>query len=89
VKHVDIRVTGLVQGVFFRASTQAAAEELGVTGTVRNEADGSVAIEAEGDETAIERFVAWCRRGPSRARVERLDVAEGTLRGYRRFDVTG
>ncbi|MFN8179969.1 MAG: acylphosphatase [bacterium] len=88
MKHFDIRVTGLVQGVFFRASTQRAAEELGVSGTVRNEPDGSVFIEVEGPDDALERFVAWCRRGPSRARVERVAVSEGKLRGYAGFAVT-
>ena len=88
MKHVDIRVIGLVQGVFFRVSTQRAAEGLGVNGTVRNEADGSVFIEAEGSSEAIERFVTWCRRGPSRARVDRLVVVEGELCGYLSFEIT-
>jgi acylphosphatase len=88
MKHVDIRVVGLVQGVFFRVSTQRSAESLGVTGTVRNDADGSVVIEAEGSDAAIERFVAWCRRGPSRARVDRLVVVEGKPQGYRDFSIT-
>lgn len=89
MKHVDVRVIGLVQGVFFRASAQRAAEGLGVTGTARNEADGSVFLEAEGSDEAVERFVAWCRRGPSHARVDRLAVVEGEIRGYRGFTITG
>jgi acylphosphatase len=49
-KHFNIRISGRVQGVFFRASTKAKAEELGISGFVQNEPDGSVYIEAEGEE---------------------------------------
>ena len=87
MKHLDIHVQGLVQGVFFRVSTQRAARELGIRGTVRNEADGSVRIEAEGSEATLETFLAWCRRGPSRARVERVTALEGAVCGYDGFEV--
>lgn len=89
MKHVDIRVTGRVQGVFFRVSTRNKALELGVTGTVRNEPDGSVAIEAEAKAAALDRFVEWCRKGPANAVVKRLDVTEGAPRGYDGFVITG
>jgi acylphosphatase len=88
VKHVDIRVRGRVQGVCFREATRREAERLGVAGTVRNEPDGSVFIEAEGEEKRIEKLVAWCRVGPPAAAVARLDVIEGPLRGYDGFRVT-
>ena len=87
MKHLDIHVQGRVQGVFFRASTERAARELGITGTVRNEADGSVRIEAEGEEAKLDAFVAWCRKGPSRARVERVSAVPGQVRGYEGFEV--
>lgn len=89
MKHVDIRVTGRVQGVFFRVSTQNKARELGVTGTVRNEPDGSVAIEAEAEAAVLDRFVEWCRKGPPNADVKRLAVTEGKPRGYDGFVITG
>ena len=89
MKHLDIRVSGLVQGVFFRASAQRAAWEHGVTGSARNEPDGSVFIEAEGSDQALERFVAWCKKGPSRARVDRVVATEGETVGYAAFDITG
>ena len=76
MKHLSIRVTGRVQGVFFRVSTQRKALELGVNGTVRNEIDGSVAIEAEAEPPALDRFVAWCRKGPANADVKRLAVTD-------------
>ena len=88
MKHLDIRVRGRVQGVFFRETTRQEADRLGVTGTVRNEPDGSVAIEAEGPAERLDRFVEWCREGPPRANVESLDATEGELRGYDGFRVT-
>ena len=88
MKHLDIRVRGRVQGVYFRETTRREADRLGVTGTVRNEPDGSVAIEAEGSEERLDRFVEWCREGPPSARVESLSATEGDVRGYDGFRVT-
>jgi acylphosphatase len=88
VKRLDIRVTGLVQGVFFRASTQDKARELGVQGTVRNELDGSVFIEAEGEAEALDRFVRWCRKGPPGARVVDLEVSEREPARLTGFEIT-
>jgi acylphosphatase len=86
-KHFSIRVSGLVQGVFLRASTKEKADSMNILGFVRNEPDGSVYIEAEGDETALQNFIAWCHRGPSRAEVEHCDVKEGELKGYDQFKI--
>lgn len=85
MKHMAIRVTGKVQGVFFRASTQQTAAACAIQGFVRNEPDGSVYIEAEGEEANLRRFMEWCKKGPSGARVDKLDTAEGTLRHYKDF----
>jgi acylphosphatase len=85
--HYDIYISGHVQGVFYRASACAEAQRLGLRGFVRNEDDGSVYAEAEGEVEALERFVAWCRRGPSRARVDRVKVVEGEAAGLGAFQV--
>jgi acylphosphatase len=63
-----------VQGVWFRASTRERAEQLGLVGWVRNRADGSVELEAEGAAAAVEAILAWCRGGPPGARVDAVDV---------------
>lgn len=85
-RHYDIRVTGRVQGVFFRASAKAEAARLSLRGFVRNEEDGSVHAEAEGDRESLDRFVAWCRRGPAHARVDEVKVEERPgLEGFRDF----
>ena len=82
-----IRVIGKVQGVFFRASTKTMADELNIKGFVRNERDGSVYIEAEGDDENMTHFLTWCKQGPQRASVDRLDVVETNVVGYRDFSV--
>jgi acylphosphatase len=74
LKQVQIYVRGRVQGVFFRASTQREAKRLGLTGWVKNRPDGSVEMLAEGEEDDLKVFIAWANRGPSAARVERVDV---------------
>lgn len=61
---------GLVQCVGFRGYSKRVAESLGVVGFVENREDGSVHIEAEGEESALKAFLVACRKGPSRARVE-------------------
>ncbi len=70
--HVTIR--GRVQGVYFRASTVYEAQNLGLTGWVRNSPDGSVEAVAEGTCEKIEELIAWCKKGPSGARVTNVEV---------------
>ena len=69
-------IAGRVQGVGFRWFTHDAAAREGVHGWVRNLADGSVEVVAEGDEASVDRLEAAARRGPSSARVEQFDVEE-------------
>ncbi|MDP2632856.1 MAG: acylphosphatase [Candidatus Curtissbacteria bacterium] len=71
---VSIRVYGDVQGVFFRRSAKDEADKLGVTGWVRNEADGSVVMMVVGDRKNLEKFVKWCKGGPPLSKVERVEV---------------
>lgn len=81
-------VHGLVQGVFFRDSTRREADRLGVAGTVRNEADGTVRADIEGPPEAVERMLAWLRHGPPRAHVSGIDVLPQPPAGARGFTVT-
>ena len=71
---VHIIVHGQVQRVFFRASAQARALELGLAGWVRNLSNGTVEIHAEGDQGALDHFVEWCQKGPSSAKVSQCDL---------------
>ena len=79
-KTLRARVTGRVQGVYFRAFTRNQARLLGLSGWVRNEYDGSVSLEAEGPRETLERLLIAVRRGPSGARVDHVsaDWSEAT-----------
>jgi acylphosphatase len=82
------QVEGRVQGVFYRASTEAEARRLGLTGWVRNRPDGSVEIEAQGEAGALEALLTWCRDGPPGARVTDLEhEAIDEVAGERGFGV--
>ncbi len=87
IKHLNITVKGKVQGVFYRASTKAVADQLGIRGFVRNESNGDVYIEAEAEPTLIDMFLDWCNEGPERARVTSVDTIEGEVKNYRNFEV--
>jgi len=87
MKHLNITVHGKVHGVFYRASTKAVADQLGVKGLVKNMKDGTVYIEAEGDDFSIESFLEWCHEGPEKAKVEKVETVEGEIKNYRNFEV--
>jgi acylphosphatase len=71
-------ISGRVQGVGFRMNTLHQANRLGVHGWVRNLPDDRVEVLAWGEKQAVERFVEWCRRGPTHARVANVEVNEGS-----------
>lgn len=78
---------GRVQGVWFRESTRRRAEELGVSGWVRNREDGAVEAELEGAAREVEALVTWLGRGPSQARVDAVEIEELSAVGERGFVV--
>ena len=85
LKTLSIIVTGKVQGVWYRQSAKEKATELGVTGNVRNQPDGSVAIIATGLTNQLDQFIEWCRQGPPRALVTNVEVTELPLQSFDRF----
>jgi acylphosphatase len=86
-KHVVI--SGFVQGVGFRLAVERAATSRGVSGWVRNRADGAVEAVFEGESDDVEALVALCRRGPRGADVERVDVRSESPEGLTGFHVSG
>lgn len=83
-------VDGIVQGVFFRASTQRKAADLGLFGWVRNLSSGEVECIAEGEKENLELFLEWAKHGPSGAVVEKIDFSwEKPTGKFRRFEITG
>lgn len=87
MKHINIVVTGIVQGVFFRVSTKAVADQMGIKGLVKNLKDGTVYIEAEASPLLLDMFLEWCHKGPEKAQVEQVKVTEGELKNYTNFEV--
>ena len=85
-RHYNIVVSGRVQGVFYRASTKQMADLLGVKGFVLNLTDGTVYIEAEGDEAVLVKFIQWCHHGPDRAEVTHVSVRESDVQGFEIFE---
>jgi acylphosphatase len=85
MKHLKIKVHGKVQGVYYRATTVEKAKLFGVHGFVRNEKDGTVYIEVEGEGENLEKFISWCHIGPERAVVEKVIIEEGNLQNYENF----
>lgn len=86
-RSIRAHVTGRVQGVGFRYSTQQQARRLGVTGWVRNERDGSVTVVAEGPKAAVDSMIEWLHQGPSFARVADVSVREQKSEGHSAFTV--
>jgi len=85
MKHLKIKVYGKVQGVYYRATAVEMAKLHNVYGYVKNEKDGTVYIEVEGEEENIKKFVAWCYIGSERAEVEKVEINGGEIRGYKNF----
>lgn len=74
LKRIHLVVRGRVQGVYFRASAQREARQLGLTGWVKNRNDGAVELVAEGEEDQVKDFLAWSQQGPSTARVDKVET---------------
>lgn len=85
--HLDLLISGKVQGVWYRKSAAEQALRLNVEGFATNMPDGKVRIEAEGTREALDRFVEWCRTGPPRAVVANVEVTEGPIVGHAGFHV--
>jgi len=86
---VRATVRGGVQGVGFREATVERASGLGVLGWVRNEADGTVVVHAEGADEAVDGLVEWLGEGPRGAVVEGVEVERGKVEGHEQFAVRG
>jgi acylphosphatase len=84
---ISIKVTGKVQGVFYRQSTKETAIKSGITGEVKNMPDGSVHIVATGNEEQLKDLIEWCRTGPKRAVVTDVITEEIPLRSFPSFTI--
>ena len=83
---VILTIYGRVQGVGFRYFVKQKADLLGVSGFVRNLANGNVYIEAECEEAALQQFIGYCRQGPSHAWVEKTEIQYCPVQGFEGFE---
>ncbi len=84
---VRLSIYGKVQGVGFRYYTRKKAIELLISGWVKNMTDGSVYVEAEGEQQNLETFVDWCQLGPEWAHVRKVDRQDIPVQGFKEFVV--
>ena len=85
--HTEVRIRGIVQGVFFRKCTRDEALKLGVNGTVENMPDGSVLMHAQGKLESVQKLVEWCRTGPPKATVTAVDAKTVPISDFTGFKV--
>jgi acylphosphatase len=84
---VHLIIKGRVQGVFYRATARKVAEEIGVTGWVKNTAEGNVEIVATGSKDQLQKFVQWCRVGPAKAIVTDVVVNDKEEANFKGFEI--
>ena len=87
IRNAQLTITGRVQGVGFRYYAVKKAGEMHISGYVRNMHDGSVFIEAEGEEPDLDRYILWCQKGPASSRVDRVDITPGVIKNYNDFSI--
>ena len=75
-KQVHVKISGKVQGVWFRASTKQQAEQIGITGWVRNTSDGKVEAVFQGTKDQIDEMIRWCHQGPTLSHVEHIEITD-------------
>jgi acylphosphatase len=85
--HLNIKVIGKVQGVFFRAFIKKKADELGINGLVKNLPDGSVYIEAEGEKPAMDDFLKWGWKGSLTSQVKKVETVSSEMKNYIDFKI--
>ncbi len=83
----SVTVTGRVQGVSFRYFAASQADRLRVTGWVKNNPDGSVSLEIEGEPEKVDHMLSWCRRGPKFSRITGIESHPGPVRNYSTFEI--
>jgi acylphosphatase len=85
---IRLVITGKVQGVFYRKSAKEKAGELKITGTVRNLANGDVEIIATGNREQLDNLISWCKTGPPKAVVAKIEIEEQPFQLFNDFSIT-
>ena len=79
MKNLKIKISGKVQGVWYRVSTKKKADELKLSGFVRNESDNSVYVEVSGENPELGEFILWLKEGPELANVESVTIMDNDI----------
>ena len=87
MKTVRLIIKGKVQGVFYRATARDVADALGIKGWVKNLPDDNVEVMATATDELLQKFIAWCKKGPPKARVDEVMVEESELQEFRGFRI--
>jgi len=88
MKTLKIKITGTVQGVFFRKFVKEHADELGVRGYIRNMEDGSIEIVLEGRDEKVNEMLSRCKKGPNHGEVKEVEVEEIKHQGFEGFKIS-
>jgi acylphosphatase len=87
IRSIKVNIYGKVQGVGFRYSAMQKANEIGITGFVKNRTDGSVFMEIEAEPELIDEFIFWCKEGPTWSVVDDVVVVDIPFNNYKNFSV--
>jgi len=87
MKTVRLIIKGKVQGVFYRATAKDVADLIGVKGWIRNLPNDNVEITATAAEDVLQKFIAWCKQGPPKARVDEVTVEELNVEEFKGFKI--
>ena len=87
MKTIRLTIKGKVQGVFYRATAKDIADQFGIKGWVRNLPNNNVEITATAAEELLQEFIAWCKQGPPRAKVDGVIVEELNLEEFNGFRI--
>lgn len=87
MKHTKVTVCGKVQGVNYRHSAKQEAERLGIKGFIKNESNGDVYLEIEGEDAALGAMIRWCRIGPPKSRVREIYFNDGESKNFSSFEI--
>lgn len=88
MKTIKVKITGTVQGVFFRKFVKENADALGVRGYIRNMDDGNIEIVLEGRDEKVNELLNKCKQGPSHSEVKEVEVEEIKHQGFEGFKVS-
>lgn len=87
MKTVHLKISGKVQGVFFRATAKEIAKLHKISGWIKNTYDDKVEAVITGEREDVEKFIAWCKHGPEKAHVDNVAVTNTELQIFTRFEV--